>query len=240
MRQIAPILLVFAIATAARADDAKPRQESRPYSMSRSQLTAMQQVVRARGELIFTWDWNPSNPWEWEPEKKPNPIDSMQPVYGFNGNAWYTSDSTLEALQEFPELQYVNIAYCCRITDSGIAHLKKLKTLQTLVLYRNAARFGGNLLPIPASAVEDQKQLLTDTALTHIAEFSALESLHIGDNEFSESAILQLSQLNTLKHLAIDDSQISDAALARLRRDLPNCKIDVWHGRRDIEESGIK
>lgn len=217
VRTLAAILCALAIASFSDAEDGTSKREAGQYSMSRAQLIAMHDVLRSRGRLIFTWDWKPDNPWEWQTEKKTNPIDSLHPVYGFDGDAWYTTDSTLEALKAFPKLQYVHIAYCCRVTDSGIAHLKHLRSLKTLVLYRSAARFGGNLLPVRPSTVQDAKQLLTDTALTRISEISVLESLHIADNEFSETAIMQLSRLKTLRQLALDDSQISDASLARLK-----------------------
>ena len=200
------------------------------YSFTRSQLIAMQAVARARSELVFTWDSEKTSPWH-APDLESQDV-KQHPVLGFKGDAWYTTDSTLKALSAFPDIQYVHLAYCCRISDSGIQDLSQLKSLRTLVICRNHHRFGGNLLPVSASQTKGHEQNLTDESLKYISSFSTLRSLHIGDNQFSEAAILGLAQCSTLRFLAIDDSQLSDAAIDKLERALPNCEIHVWPGRR--------
>ena len=206
-------------------------QESEPaYSFTRSQLIATQTVATSRSELLFIWDADKAKPWHVRIPKQTS--RNPHPVFGFKGDAYRATDSTLKALTSFPDLEYVHLAYCCRISDDGIQHLAKLKSLRTLVLYRNHAKYGGNLLPISSSQAAKLPQRLTDNTLKHIASFRALESLRIGDNQFSEAAILGLAKCKTLKYLAIDESQMSDIGITKLKRTLPDCEIDVWPGRR--------
>ena len=207
----------------------QPPESEHVYSFTRSQLMATQIVARGRSELLFTWDAENAQPWH-RLIRAATP-DNQHPVFGFKGNAWWATDRTLGALASFPDIKYVNLAYCCRVTDDGIRQLARLKSLRTLVLYRNHAKYGGNLLPVNSSQASKMPQRLTDNALTHITSFSALESLFIGDNQFSEAAIIGLAKCKSLKYLSIDESQLSTTALAELKRALPKCEINIWSGR---------
>jgi len=230
-------------------DEQSARQEpgAESYVLTKNQLIALQQLSGSRMKFEYTWDV-PAEGDTWA--VSPAPVDQCEakrtvPIYGFKGHAWLTRDVTLELLLAFPDLQSVNLAYCCNFTDEGIAHLAKLKSLRTLVMYRNSARFAGNLMegvgPKPEVA-EKLPQRLTDKAIDHICTMPQLEALYIYDNEFSEQALLKLGQIKTLKRLGIQDWQISDEALKQLRALLPECQfkgISVQRGGFDARPKGL-
>jgi hypothetical protein len=208
----------------------KPEAES--YVLTKSQLIALQQLSSSRMRFEYTWDVATQGD-NWA-VSSPAPVDQCEPrravpIYGVKGHAWLTRDVTLETLLAFPDLQLVNLAYCCNFTDAGVAHLAKLSSLRTLVMYRNSARFAGNLMegvgPKPEVA-EKLPQRLTDKAIDHICTMPQLEALFLWDNEFSEEALLKLGQIKTLKRLGIQDWQISDEGLKQLRAMLPECEFD--------------
>ena len=203
------------------------------YTLTRDQIVAIRDLGRDHGSLTFVWDREPNEPleWEWHAEENLEPVPTDGVLYGFDGDPWYTTEHTLKALTAFPETSYVNLAYCFRCSDAGIGYLKELKSLKTLVLYRNAARYNGNF-PFPIKNPEQIKQLLTNQALEHIADFPSLQALHLGDNQFSEAAILKLGRLKSLKDLSLDHSQISADGLSELGTLLPDCKINIWRGRK--------
>ncbi|MCA9033685.1 MAG: hypothetical protein KDA91_01085 [Planctomycetaceae bacterium] len=201
------------------------------YTLTRDQIVAIRDLSRDHGTLTFVWDWRPNDPWNWHDESQPEPSPTEGILYGFDGDSFYTTEHTLKALAAFPETSHVNLAYCFRCSDKGIEHLKELKSLRTLVLYRNAARYSGTF-PFPVQKPEEIKQLITDQAIEHIAAFPSLEALHLGDNQFSEAAILRLGSLKTLKLLSLDDSQISANGLTELKASLPDCTIEIWGGRK--------
>jgi hypothetical protein len=225
-------------------EDAGPES----YVLTKDQLIALQDLSSWRVRFEYTWDVLAHNDsWAASP---PAPLDEREqkrtvPIYGVKGHAWLTRDATLKTLLAFPDLQAVDLAYCCNFTDEGVSHLAGLKSLRTLVMYRNSARFAGNLMEgfgPKHEIAEKLPQRLTDKAMEHICTMLHLESLYIWDNEFSEQAILKLGQIKTLKRLGIQDWQISDEGLAHLRAMLPECQfegISVQRGGFDERPKGL-
>ncbi len=231
-------------------DEQSVRQEpeAESYVLTTNQLIALQRLSNSRMRFDYTWDV-PAQGDSWA-ASSPAPMDQCErkrtvPIYGVKGHAWFTRDATLETLLAFPDLQIVNLAYCCNFTDEGVAHLATLKSLRTLVMYRNSARFGGSLLEPVFLSPEDAEKLpqrLTDKAIEHICTMPQLEALYIWDNKFSEPTLLKLGQIKTLKRLGIQDWQISDEGLKQLRAMLPECEFDgisVQRGGFDERPKGL-
>ena len=239
LRLIFSIAVFFQLGIAASSGCAQ-QSNSDTYALTRDQIIAIRDLSADHGKLTFVWDRTPNDPydsWVWHDDAQPEsePTDGI--LYGFDGDTFYTTEHTLKSLTAFPETSYVNLSYCFRCSNEGIEQLKKLKSLKTLVLYRNAARYTGNF-PFPIKKPEEIKQLLTDRAIEHIATFPSLQALHLGDNQFSEAAILKLGSLKTLKVLSLDDSQISSDGLSKLETLLPDCTIDIWHRGKAANASG--
>jgi len=228
---IAFLLHVSAFSCNSISQDALPRS----FTLSRDQIAALHRLSHSQAALTFTWDWKPNDPWEWHGQDQTEKGPSHGILYAFNGDSWHTTDEVLKALTAFPETEHVDLAYCFRFSDDGIAQLKDLKSLRTLVLYRNAARYAGHF-PFPIKNPEKIKQLLTDRTIEHIADFPALEALHLIDNEFSERGLLQLGRMKSLRLLSLDDSQITESGLKELKAMLPNCTVNVAFGRAAVKD----
>lgn len=226
-----PLLIAFLVTTGG-LEVQQARQGPATYPISRTQLEAFEAMRSGRCSLIYSWQSKETKAFGGDVELTEKTIPKNRlPVLGLDGDAFYTTDRTLEAATKFEDLAFVQLAYCCRISDVGIQHLTKLKSIRVLVLYRNSGRFGGNLLP--SEFMKEAKHWparLTDKCIDHICEIEGLETLYLAHNEFTEDAVVKLGKIKTLKHLVIDDRQVSDRGLAKLREQLPNCKVVVWDG----------
>ena len=118
--------------------------EEPTYQVTQTQLEALGRFQNGRAEPTYTW--NAIDVWM-KHVKFPSAaqLKKRVPLVGIDGHAFWTRDETLRAATAFPDITYANFAYCCIISDDGIAHLKKWPSLKVLILYRTAPRFGGNL-----------------------------------------------------------------------------------------------
>ncbi|MFK7819850.1 MAG: hypothetical protein AB8G99_14105, partial [Planctomycetaceae bacterium] len=183
------------------------------FQISRPQLEAFQIFQRDRVTVIYPWDTSGAEAWS-KGVELPS-LDQLKgdlPLIGIKGHAFWTTQRTLAAATSFKDICYVNLSYCCRLSDDGIKELTKLKHLQVLVLYRTHARYGGNLiLPmITGDMAKEMRQPITDQSLDHISKMTSLRVLYLGDNDFSEAAMMKLVTLNKLTRLEIDSTQISE------------------------------
>jgi hypothetical protein len=90
------------------------------------------------------------------------------------------------------------------ITDTGVAHLRRLNRLRTLILVGT---------------------VVTDDGLRHITGLSRLKTLKISSPNITDEGIPHLLRLKKLEDLCISGTSISEAGVAELRRGLPNCEI---------------
>lgn len=203
------------------------------YQITRAQLDAMTDLRFGRAETRYVWDRKLLEVWA-KPAVLPTAksLENRVPLIGFASSSFWTTDRTLKAATAFPDLAVVNLSYCWRVSDEGIHHLKSLKQLKVLIMYRNSARFAGTLLPhgLSVEKAETIPQRLTDEALTHISSMETLEVLNIAHNEFGKNAVLKLQNLKSLQRLTVDDRQASPEVITALRTALPGCKIVVWTG----------
>ncbi|MCC7419905.1 MAG: serine/threonine protein kinase [Planctomycetaceae bacterium] len=67
---------------------------------------------------------------------------------------------------------------------------------------------------------------LDDEGVSEIVRCRTLEWLSIASSRISDRAVDDLISLRRLRHLVITDTQLSEAGLARLRKGLPDCRIE--------------
>jgi hypothetical protein len=97
-------------------------------------------------------------------------------------------------------------------TDEGVRKLKELKQLKSLYL-------GQRLTYKPPACP-------TDATIALLTEMKSLESLQLDEARLTFPALQQLSKLPALKKLILGGIDIPRAEVERLRRELPQVKMD--------------
>jgi hypothetical protein len=107
---------------------------------------------------------------------------------------------TDEGLAELAHDHLLEKLYCFKpkITDAGVKHLAKLRSLKKLELLR---------------VLE-----LTDAALAHLAGLADLEEINLSGASITGSGLVHLAGLIQLKSLVIPNAALDDAGLANLGR----------------------
>ncbi len=90
------------------------------------------------------------------------------------------------------------------VTDEGLARLRHLTRLETLILVGTK---------------------VTDDGLQHVTRLRRLTRLKISSPNITDQGIPHLLKLKNLKELCVSGTSISEAGVAELRRRLPNCAI---------------
>jgi hypothetical protein len=130
----------------------------------------------------------------------------------FGGNAVKQAQLTDEGLRnlsalELPSLHMLHVGPNKNITDAGLQHLVKLKTLDYLGL-----------------ALCNQ---ITDACLETVATMTYLGGLDLrGNAGLTDKGLVHLASMQNLKSLSLDGcTHISAAAVQQLRLSLPGCKV---------------
>lgn len=109
---------------------------------------------------------------------------------------------TLMKLGELPYLQGLIVRGDVQPIKRGLPRLRKLRYL---CLHGTGA---------------------TDVTVANIRSMGHLRQLRLGHTRVSDACIDDLSNLQQLEKLSVHATNITDVGLARLRRLLPNCRID--------------
>jgi internalin A len=126
------------------------------------------------------------------------------------------SDADLAVLAAFPDLQTLDLRLT-RIGDEGVLHLKNLKKLRFLNLFRSQ---------------------LTDTGLTYLSGMIELETLLIGGTRVSDKGMAHLKSFKMLKKVSLFDTQVGDAGLDQLAG-LAKLQV-LLLGNSRVTEAGIR
>lgn len=110
--------------------------------------------------------------------------------------------SVVEATAPWPTPE--NCVFDGGITDTGLAHLRRLTCLETLVLV------GTNV---------------TDDGLQHLTRLQRLKHLKISSSNITDEGISHVLKLRNLEDLCVSGTSISEAGVAELRRALPKCRV---------------
>ncbi len=122
------------------------------------------------------------------------------------------SSDGLSKLDRFPKLRHI-MFNTFQVIAAGLAKLKPLRTLRTLVFCEERPRANYNRLD--------------DACFREISELVQLESLNFTGLNVSDTAARRLHNLKKLKTLIFQQGHISDAAITELRSELPTTDIHV-------------
>jgi len=120
------------------------------------------------------------------------------------------SDAGLEALSRIPftRLDTLSLGYCDRITDAGLAHLTRMKTVRWL-----------SLMVCPN---------ITDTGLSNLTAMVTLKALDLrGCSNISDAGLAQLARMTNLQQVLLGGCpNISSNGVEDLQKALPSCRVE--------------
>ena len=122
------------------------------------------------------------------------------------------TDRSLEVFGGLTELEGLSLQGN-RFTDAGLIHLRDLTKLQSLWLCSKGGERGDSRIHGPG--------------LAHLSALTNLEELAIQSTGFSDEGVPYLQPFAKLRQLYVHQSDLTPVGEARLRKILPNCKLDI-------------
>jgi hypothetical protein len=154
-----------------------------------------------------------------------------RPITKIDLHSTQVTDADLSFLNDernaLKELRYLDLRLT-HIGDTGVHHLRKLTSLQTLNLFRT------NLGDIGLADLKDLRQLrvlliggtrVTDAGLVHLRRFNRLQKLSLFQTQVTDAGIPNLKVLSSLEQLLISGTRITDLGTKELQKALPNLKF---------------
>ncbi len=146
-------------------------------------------------------------------------------LFGIRG----ITDEGLRHLGAITGLRHLDIAGTS-VSDAGLAHLHGLAKLQLLAVQHT--RVGDSGLASIARLTDLEVLWLDGTAVTsaglrQLAALRRLRDLHLAGTAIDDSAIEPLQALTGLGSLDLSNTTVTAPGLARLRKALPQCKIQA-------------
>ncbi|QEG38722.1 Serine/threonine-protein kinase PknB [Roseimaritima ulvae] len=179
-------------------------------------------------------------------------VSQLQRLSYFGNEIPLVTDEGLQQLNDLPHLSFLHLLDARQITGQGIAFLKNYPGLQELEITESQLQ-GDDLRPLSQLRHVHSLTLtncgIDDAGLAHLAEWKELHSLVLDGTNVSgkgmgqltcHDSLLQLSLASTpiadesvdtlvqfpnLQRLNVQGSGISSRGIARLRSELPNCRI---------------
>lgn len=115
-----------------------------------------------------------------------------------------------------------------QITDTGMAHLKGLTSLETLRLDNTQVGDEGltHIAGLPSlKTLFLAGTQITDAGLAHLGDLTTLHKLCVGRTQVSDAGLEHLKGLTALERLNLRGTSVSNAGLMDLKESLPNCVI---------------
>ena len=106
---------------------------------------------------------------------------------------------------------------------------------RTTAVYLTTARTNLGLLisllmqcPAPADERPLVDRLIgyTDAGLVHLKGLTKLEGLRLGFAQVTDAGLTHLKGLTNLVVINLEDTKVTDVGIAKLRKALPNCKLE--------------
>jgi uncharacterized protein (TIGR03067 family) len=115
------------------------------------------------------------------------------------------TDAGLAHLQGLPELEAIDLRWSHQITDAGLANLKGLPKLNWLVLWGTQ---------------------ISDAGLENLRTLLQLKTLELGRTKVTDAGLPKLERLKNLQSVGFGETPVTSEAKEKLRKALPNCKVD--------------
>jgi hypothetical protein len=136
------------------------------------------------------------------------------------------SDEFLSAAGELPHLKALRIFCDSKITDDGLAHLKRLTELQSLYLRGVHDKGMSNLSSMTRlQALFVTQTDIGDAGLAPLESLRQLRELHLWRTHITDAGLAHLKGLTQLQKLELSETEVTDGGVKDLRKSLPNCKI---------------
>jgi hypothetical protein len=140
--------------------------------------------------------------------------------------AGINTDEAMELLVGMDKLRSVTVGP--GVTDSGLAHLQELTTIEELKIVSDEVTENGLQ---SVSLLKGLKRLtlsgrqITDDGLRHLAHLTMLESLDISDAGVTDDGLMHLKGLTSLQKLRCRGTATTGAAMQSL--------VELWNSRRE-------
>ncbi len=151
---------------------------------------------------------------------------------GYSPHVTGFGDDGVKHLGKLKNLKQLNLAGCERVTDAGLASLKELTNLETLVIGFTKISDAG------LTNLKDMTKLkdltlnglpLTEKGLAHLSGLAKLQWLDLretGDG-VNDAAILRLKGLASLRDLILYDTAVTKKGADELKKALPQLSISM-------------
>jgi len=143
-----------------------------------------------------------------------------------------TSDDCMPLISRLTGLRSLNL-YLTAITDKGLSHITKLKSLEYLEAPPRMTDRGLALVAeLPAlkglSVGATGGSPVTDAGLRHLSKLSSLEELYLRGEGMSDAGLAHLAGLPRLGYLALYSSRFTDRGMAHVKK-IPSLRILSFH-----------
>ena len=133
-----------------------------------------------------------------------------------------TTDACLKHLQSTPQLRELYLGCNGKVTDAGLAYLKGLTRLRTLVFHGSGHRITDAGMEHLKGLTQLRKldlseTLITDAGLEHLKCLYELEDLNLKFTRVTNTGLEHLKGLTQLRKLDLSESMVMDAGLEHLK-----------------------
>ena len=182
-------------------------------------------------------------------------LDTQPRGWGF----FHVPDEGLKLLKRLSGVQFLDLFEACEagdVSDDGLAHLARLKSLACLRLGPGISDDGlahlrglTSLAELWLDSAEDvsdeglqavqgltsleelslQYTGITDAGMPHLSQLSRLVKLTLDGTPISDAGLQHLHGLKALRQLSLNKTEVTQEGVSALQSALPECKVE-WDG----------
>ena len=209
----------------------------------RNQRLVVAELSSVGGLVIYSYQWQQRSPQEPPGPKWLRSLlgdDIFADVKEVDIHHDHVTEQTLAWIATLPAVHTLYME-SGRISDSGLANLAKMSTLQQVDLYSpgisdsslaQLAKIEG----LKALTVESPQ--LTDVGLEYSTKLKKLEDLRIMTDKVTGDGLAQITTLPNLKCLQLGSKQLADAGLVHLHRATKLNRIILFKGK--VTKGGVE
>jgi Leucine-rich repeat (LRR) protein len=196
---------------------------------ARRQKQAVDRVDELGGQVAFDYQFDANLNWRKDP-KLPAPTwltdligeDFARSVVIVNfAEGSDPTDEDLSVVERLTDLKQLSLFNRKRISDDGLAHVRRLSNLEVLALNGTNIRGEGlqhiaNLRNLTGLTLDNTP--LGDEGLEYIGQLPKLEWLHLSNTRITDDGLRHIALLGDLEDLQIRGTSITDAGIKHLAR----------------------